>query len=201
MYISISLDMGRPLLSFGSNLGSRNTHPCPEIEQSLLKLQVGSIVRIDVDVVEEHRMSGISPPSMLKRQASSYGFTRLEFIRNEYYIVAHRYIRNIKCSDLNIVELNMLVLLPMCQTKNPGNAILTWLIDTAGWIRTAEDYGQDRPITGVKVIGMLPSDHKLTQKFYDIGFDSNGDSTTGTNTFESNDLCLVNTDRVFIPFA
>lgn len=197
--------MGRPL-TFGSNIGENTIHPCPEIvSKPLQKLRIGDIVRFNTDqeVVNLHDIA----PLQLRRQASTYGFSQIEFRRNEYYIVAHRYMRDVelhsKTTIKTTVELNMLVMLPLCHAgENKVSAILTWLVDSAGWIRTAEDFSKERAITGVKVIGTIYNQHPLIAQFNNIGFNRDGECLDGKlSVFESNCNSLINISKILIPFA
>lgn len=188
--------MGRPL-SFGSNLRLREQHPQPEIGRELSEFRVGNIVCLEVESNNKDMV-----PSLLKRQPSTYGFTPINFSTAEYYIVAHRYKRTVAQKDSDkSVKFDMMVLLPIVQTSNPGNGILTWLLDAAGWIRTAEDFSPLYAITKASVVGNLEKSHHLYERFSTISFTENGSDDDKLTVFESNDLIIVNTDRIYIPFA
>jgi hypothetical protein len=185
-------------------------HPRPEIGGELSEFRVGNIVCLEVRDRESNDMdtSEDMAPSPLKRQPSTYGFSPINFTTTEYYIVAHRYKRtvvqkdNVTVSDSNrSVKFDMMVLLPIVQTSNPGNGILTWLLDAAGWIRTAEDFSPLYAITKASVVGNLEESHHLYERFSTISFTESGSDDDKLTVFESNDLIIVNIDRIYIPFA
>jgi len=194
--------MGRPF-SFGSHLQGNRVHSHPDVVERLAGLTIGDIVRLSVDIPVSDRLE-------LRRCASTYGLMDAHFRRNQYYIIAHAYTRKISVSG-NVIasssvketaELKMLVALPMENHGSNSDTILTWLVDTAGWIRCAEDFSISDEISSIVVIGKLQPEHPLYPELLKVSFTESGDVVAGASSvFTSNDFELIQSKHIMIPYA
>jgi hypothetical protein len=197
--------MGRPL-NFGYKIHKEQAHSNPEVADKLQQLDVGDIVRIDIEEIQEIVFDSdliggmVRAHPILQRQASTYGLTQIMFNKNENYIVANRYNRNVGGK-----ELNMIILFPLLHADNKNNenndGILTWLIDSAGWIRIAEDFGIIHNITNVTVINKIPINCPIYIKLNEIEINKDGvNKDSGSTIFYSNNEC-IQYKSIHIPFA
>lgn len=200
--------MGRPL-NFGNRINKEQPHTDPEVGDKLQQLEIGDIVRFDVEEKREliftsdminYEVEILQEPLTLQRQASTYGLAQIMFNKNENYIVANRYNRNVGGK-----ELEMMILFPLSHGSNSningnGNGILTWLVDLSGWVRIAEDFGILQNITNVTVINKIQLDCPIYNLLNDISIDKDGmNRESGSTIFYPNDIC-INWRSIHIPF-